>query len=1271
MKHNVNTIKKSRTYKYFAHSLASTVLTIIPSICQAGLVPVLLTSNSGILPDLGQGYLLANPLGSITFTIVDGDTVGNSFINLLGLNQSVDALLPAPGLADTLAFAGDATLTAGIGGTHTLGKIELLAAGAVVSFQNTVNSVTMNFEADAIANFSDAGVMNGNVDNTSGVNNTGTLQFQGGGQVTGDIGTTSSLLLLNIDSAGNANETLELNGATINVANIHLSDDSSGTPANATSLRLNNAVMDLSGDITVNTHNQNILDITNAATITGNIGTVGKALHLINVGLHNDLLIDGNLYSTTTLFQGDNTLTLTDDKAITGAVDTIVAGTGSILFQGGGIITGNIGNTNNLSLITANSSAAANNVLELNGLAINTNTLNIKGGAGNATTILLNSPGLMDFTGNITTNNNNLDILNIANLSTTTINGTIGGTGKAFSLVMIGQNSDVTLNGNLTASTTQFQNDHILSLTDGRLITGTIDSNAPGIGTLQFQGGGRITGNIGNTNALSSLTLNSTGASNKIIELDGAIINANNTIVVGNGNNPTTLLLNGPIGMTFEGDITTNNNNINIINVMNTGATTFNGNIGGVGHAFNLIKVGQNNTTTMNGDIFASITQFQANNILNIGNNATINGSVDTKTAGTGILQFLGNSTITGNAGTNALAAVNLLGAGAVINFQGDITANAFNYLNDATAIINDTKSVSAPVTTTLNNQGSLQYLGSTTIDLPIGTQTEALKAIAMTGSAGKTINLNNNIYATDTNVNNGATLVVNNNHTIGGNLTLSNGSILGLSSNSAQLSVGGNFTLDNNTILSLDMANALATGLVDVAGIGSVNAGSVVSILNPPGNIPGGQATLTIVEDGSGAGANLHVIPVNSNSLLYNFRTQVTGNLLQLVISNIATSSLALNCHGTDVSHAIDVLIGANLSGSLESIINQLGSFTNEAEICQALTTISPIANAAVSYESFQAQDESFNILDERKSKLHFCKKYPNHPICKIKGFSAGDEISVDGAWLKVLGLVSQQDERHGIEGYKNNMIGLAFGSDLYNDENCLLGLAFNWSNLDISQQIAGAKTRANSYQEMIYGNYNFSNGAYVNWGAALAYNTYEIDRNILFGKILLSPKGQFHGWQPGAKAEIGYEIESFAAHTIPIASLYYSHLALSEYTEQGIDTANQHINDLHYDTLIAGVGVKFEFDYLYRSMLLQPEIHIMSFYDLIGDNVEVTSQFVGGGPSFTTIGAQATRTAVNLGTSVSVLTSIGLVMTAKLDMNFKENYYACNGFFKLRHEW
>ncbi|HRE31882.1 MAG TPA: hypothetical protein PLD88_07915, partial [Candidatus Berkiella sp.] len=147
---------------------------------------------------------------------------------------------------------------------------------------------------------------------------------------------------------------------------------------------------------------------------------------------------------------------------------------------------------------------------------------------------------------------------------------------------------------------------------------------------------------------------------------------------------------------------------------------------------------------------------------LNIADNADIMGNIETDAPSQGTVNYLGNSTVNGILGvSNDLKLVQLSGAaGKVVAFNQNVNTDEMRFTADGTATLASGISVSGPITTTANNQGNLTFLGNYTINQSIGDAGLALNTINANGPAGTTVTLLEDIYATNTNVNNGGTLL-------------------------------------------------------------------------------------------------------------------------------------------------------------------------------------------------------------------------------------------------------------------------------------------------------------------------------------------------------------------------------------------------------------------------------------------------------------------------------------------------------------------------------
>ncbi|MFI4937792.1 MAG: autotransporter domain-containing protein [Candidatus Berkiellales bacterium] len=1244
-----------------------------------------LTGNSlnGLLQFQGGGEITGNigTLDGIGKIIVDNSGLNNKTLILDGTLIKVNNIITktTTDILNLTGLAGPAIVNANIGdNVHSFSFLNVAANGNI-TINGNIFAANTQFQANNSLTLGDGDNVTGTI--TALAPGNGTLIFAGGGSVTGNIG---PLAQINLTGVGGKNVTLS---GTINPGAGNLNFAPGSTPLSLLTFG-DGSVINGNIDNTTGKSDIGIINFLGGGTVNGTIGAT-KSVHAINLfGAGKNVNLNGNVM----LGSGDinfgpgttpsSKLTLGNNVVVTGGIDNIsgVSNSGTLVFTGSGQVTGDIGDTQPLFQITVNSGGGTNTA-ELDGNKVNAQTIVLNDDGINTTTLLLNNPD-MALTADITAKTANIDILNIqqaaslagnigvgarlkeidvaefgntlitgntgpGNIVATTllfkgnntltlgdketvtgniasngvggilqfqgdgtVTGTIGALGNALSLIKLeGASTTVNFNNNIFVGSLNFiagaNGDTTANLLKGVVLTGSVDNLVgKNVGVLQFSGDGKVTGNIGATNPLNLIALNTGNFLNSTIELDGSIINANKINVVGTGG--TTLKLNNGSPMVLTSNISTKNNGIDTVETTNA-LVTINGNLGSATHTFKIFKIGAN--TNMNGDIFAANTQFQANKTLTMGNNAIIHG----------------------------------------------------------------------PVTTTANNQGILAFNGNSVINFPVGAAGKSLVGVNIDGPPNSIVTLNNNIFAANTQVNNGGTLFITGKQTITGNVNVNKG-VLSLAPSAAPVTVDGIFNLNNGTALGIDFNHTLSTGNLVATGTANVFPGAKVIITNAPLAVADGITPHTIVT--GSAGSNLNAIPVFSNTLLLDFFTQVnnTNHTLNLFIDAIPVTTFANQSNTKGVAGALDSIINTSMLGMstvpglLGEIVDQLDSFTSVESLNQALAELAPTVDGAVLKETFNIQLETFDVIALRLNAiLH--GKIRQLGLTRQNGYNAGDDRDDigRGAWAKFFGQYSHQKTRDNILGYHDDVWGIAAGYDWMFTDYILAGVALSWGEADVDNMISkGSQTDIDSYQAALYGQYVFECPYYLNWFLAVGYNGYDAVRNVTFGELFFIPEAVYHAWQYSAKAEMGYVFgQEGPYHTVPVASLYYSLLDFESYTETGAGTANQTVHPDDANMLLGGLGVRFIYDYYHKQTLVQPELHVMGYYDFINDQMQTQSQFIGAGPNFITSGANPVADSYVIGASISTFSEEGLVVTLNYDYNFKQDYRAHAGFIRARYEW
>ena len=101
-------------------------------------------------------------------------------------------------------------------------------------------------------------------------------------------------------------------------------------------------------------------------------------------------------------------------------------------------------------------------------------------------------------------------------------------------------------------------------------------------------------------------------------------------------------------------------------------------------------------------------------------------------------------------------------------------------------------------------------------------------------------------------------------------------------------------------------------------------------------------------------------------------------------------------------------------------------------------------------------------------------------------------------------------------------------------------------------------------------------------------------------------------------------------------------------------------------------GVGVNAGREvFMQNGSVLTPSVQVGYRYDVIGDNVESTSRFTGGGASFKTQGADPAQSTFNIGTGVTWEMDDQWNFSGNYNYAFKSDYDAHSAVLKAEYKF
>ena len=814
----------------------------------------------------------------------------------------------------------------------------------------------------------------------------------------------------------------------------------------------------------------------------------------------------------------------------------------------------------------------------------------------------------------------------------------------------------------------------------------SIQNNAGGInrGSVTFVGnsyvgeppvpGPAAAGSIGIGGAGAIKALNVTGAVSTVT-FSGAVTSQDIALSNGQSNFQAAVITTQDTKLTNSANAafttTLNARDLDISGVDHTvtvgGVLTLTGNLVGAGTGTSTLGV--TGASAITGDIDAS-QNFQGTFK---GNVAVANIFSDN----TSILTFTGQANPTANIEASSTSTVNLNGGGqangaVLANDNSTINVNA-NYIMDTTLKLSNGAAPGSRATVNVAATKTLQVDGAITVNKNailnvLGTlDNDAVNTVDLTLVDTATANLNiaqigrDIIQAAGTTVSFTGGLVDARNLDItgAGNVNVSKGADIQLT---GQLINGGG----TNANFLFDLGNTDTPGVINVVGNAAIAATQTVTITNYNlGTIPvNGSVTKNLITAGGGAGVEpTNLTPTNP---FINFELLMAGNDLTLKMSRQTPAGLDGNA--SNLGNIFSQLAITNAPGELGVLLDNLGDIaTSPEKLNEDLAEIAPQGiNGGIVDSSFGVTNETFDLFSQRISELRAgLDSYHT-------GYAAGHMTeSGHGTWVKVFGNHADQGRRGNIAGYTGETWGLAVGTDMMITERHLIGVSGSFGSTDVNFDSQRGGTDINSYQGAFYGSWNVTTPLFVNWMASAAYNKYKETQLISVGGFNQASLGEFDGWQYGARAELGYVFGEQCFHIVPTVDLTYNHVSFDSFRQKGNSTANQVIDYGSVSALLAGVGVKFSYDYEMQKALLQPEVHANVSYDIIGDEIDANARFVGFGTSYNVQGASVKRTDYNLGLSLTTYGHSGLGFSISYDYDWKTHYHAHSGFFRIRYEW
>jgi len=876
------------------------------------------------------------------------------------------------------------------------------------------------------------------------------------------------------------------------------------------------------------------------------------------------------------------------------------------------------------------------------GIAADGALRNISGTNSLASAITLGSASRINTDAGTTTLSGALDndtfLLTVGGAGNTTMSGIISDTGGltkdgAGTVILSGAN---TYDGVTTVSAGVVNVQHATGLG-----TTTGATSVTGGAALQVQGDIAI--------GAEALTLNGTG-----IAADGALRN-----ISGTNSLASAITLGSASRINTDAGTTTLSGTVDnggfLLTTGGAGNTTSSGIVSGAG---GVTKDGAGTVILSGANTYTGATTVSVG-VLNI-QNATALGTVAgaTTVADGAALQVQGGIAVGAEAltlngagiaadgalrnisGTNSLASAITLGSASRINTDAGTTTLSGPVDNDTflltvggagnttiSGIISDTGGLTKDGAGTLTLGGVNTYSGATTINAG----TVALNADSTSGAfnlVAGTLTLGTNDYNVTTTAN-----------------------------------IAAGTTINTTTESATSLGRITSTGIATVAATANVNVTVNHALAN-------GQ-TFTLVDGTGGAAVADLTTAIIDNSLAVDF-TQVTSDDANLVLmaNRLTSAAVAPNSNTQSVVGAINSM--TTLSPDMQVALTVIDGLPSTDAIAAAYDELLPDLASGTTQAGFVASG-----LLASATQGHLGNTAPAGSALGAgktagkTGVSTGDPKSDEAVWIKGFGTYADQDRREGVNGYRAVVGGAALGYDVLKNDRWTVGVGGGYAYTDIDTKSEDNTSNVDTYQGMIYAGYADGSPWFFNGVFSFGWNEYDASRGITFGTFSRVAEANYDGQQYTGTVSGGYTFKatnSLPFDVTPLASFQYSHLDIGSYSETGAGDLSLSVADQEYDQAQLGLGVKVSKAYKDRLGTFVPEVHAKWLYDFIGDEVNTTNTFTGGGASFNTRGFDPAQHSFNAGAGLTWYTNGNMSVDFLYDFELKEDYYAHSGSATLR---
>lgn len=498
------------------------------------------------------------------------------------------------------------------------------------------------------------------------------------------------------------------------------------------------------------------------------------------------------------------------------------------------------------------------------------------------------------------------------------------------------------------------------------------------------------------------------------------------------------------------------------------------------------------------------------------------------------------------------------------------------------------------------------------------------------------------------------------------------------------RISTGDTFntaTMSNAGTINFEVDAAAAVGLLNVtAGAIDLTGGAVGAEVDSMAALMDGQeiligtGTADVIGTAGVTGQTLSAAA--DDSLLFDFeiadggQADITGSVdaseLYFLVSQAASAGgSAVTSNANTAGTVINTLMGT-ANPELAAIVANVGAASTSAELEAVLQAVLPQVDTGSITAAQNVTGNTIRLVSDRLTTIRGVGGGQS-------GISSGDLTENLQMWGQVFGQKSEQGLRDGVAGFDSTTAGITVGADtegLHDD--ATVGVAFSYANTDVdSDNATNTQSDINSYNVTLYGDYDLDKDTYLIGDIGYTYGDNETTRSNIGGVAGLNANSDYGSHQMqvrGILAKDYHPTKYEGVRVTPKALVKYTYYQNEDINETGAGGANLDVESEALNIFEVGAGIDVRKDYVQENGgVISPEISVGYRYDLVGDAVQTTSTFEGGGPSFRSEGADPDQGTLNLGVGVGYTTPASMEFTVSYDYENKDEFDSHSAFIRL----